>query len=113
VRVRFGTRVRVGTARARAGRARVRVGRARVRVGKAWARTGTVSVRFGRARVRVGIARFLVGKRTTGETQVRWQDNIMMDLQEVGCGGIDWFGLAQDRDRWRVIVNAVMNRRVP
>jgi len=38
-----------------------------------------------------------------------WEDNIKMDLQEVGCGGVDWIDLAQDRDRWRALVNAVMN----
>ena len=43
----------------------------------------------------------------------RWVDNIRMDLQEVGCGYIDWIGLAQDRDRWRTVVSAVMNLRVP
>jgi hypothetical protein len=42
----------------------------------------------------------------------RWQDNIKMDLQEVGCGGMDWIELAQDSARWREIVNAVMNLRV-
>jgi hypothetical protein len=42
----------------------------------------------------------------------RWEDNINMDLQEVGRGGMDWIGLAQERDRWRAIVNAVMNLRV-
>jgi hypothetical protein len=42
----------------------------------------------------------------------RWEDNIKMDLQEVGCGGMDWIDLAQDKDRWRAIVNAVMNLRV-
>jgi hypothetical protein len=41
-----------------------------------------------------------------------WEDNIKMDLQEVGCGGVDWIGLAQNRDRWRAIVNVVMNLRV-
>jgi hypothetical protein len=43
----------------------------------------------------------------------RWKDNIRMDLQEVGCGGMDWIGLAEDRDRWRALVNAVMNLQVP
>ena len=43
----------------------------------------------------------------------RWQDNIKMDHQEVGCVVIDWIELAQDRDRWRALVNAVMNFRVP
>ena len=44
---------------------------------------------------------------------VRWVDNIRMDLQEVGCGYMDWIGLAQDRDRWRTLVSVVMNLRVP
>jgi hypothetical protein len=52
------------------------------------------------------------GKRPLGRPRHRWEDNIRMDLQEVGCGGIDWIELAQDRDRWRAIVNAVMNLRV-
>jgi hypothetical protein len=43
----------------------------------------------------------------------RWEDNIMMDLQEVGCGGMEWIELAQDRDRWWTLVNAVMNPWVP
>ena len=45
--------------------------------------------------------------------RLRWEDNIKMDLDEVGCGGMDWIELAQDRDRWRAIVNAVMNLWVP
>jgi hypothetical protein len=53
------------------------------------------------------------GKRITGRTRRRWEDKIKMDLQEVGCGVIDWIELAQDRDRWRKLVNAVMNIRVP
>jgi len=43
----------------------------------------------------------------------RWEDNIKIDPQEMGCGGMDWIELAEDRDRWRVLVNGVMNLRVP
>ena len=53
------------------------------------------------------------GKRPLGRLRRRWEDNIAMDLQEVGCGGMDWIDLAQDRDRWQALVNAVMNLRVP
>jgi len=53
------------------------------------------------------------GKRPFGRPRRRWQDNIKMDLQEVGCAGMEWIKLAQDRGRWRALVNAVMNRRVP
>ena len=53
------------------------------------------------------------GKRPLGRPRRRWVDNIRMDLQEVGCGHVDWTGLAQDRDGWRKLVNAVMNLRVP
>ena len=64
-----------------------------------------------------GVYRVLVGKlegrRQLGRPRHRWMDNIRMDLQEVGCGYMDWFGLAQDRDRWRTLVSAVMNLRVP
>jgi hypothetical protein len=52
------------------------------------------------------------GKRPLGKPRRRWED-IKMDLQEVGCGDTDWIELAQDRDRWRSLVNAVMNLRVP
>jgi hypothetical protein len=48
------------------------------------------------------------GKRPRGRPRRRWEDNIKMDLQEVGCGGMDWIDLAQYRDRWRALVNAVM-----
>jgi hypothetical protein len=63
-----------------------------------------------------GVYRVLVGKpegkRPLGRPSRRWEDNIRMDLQEVGFGGMDWIGLAQYRDRWRTIVNAAMNLRV-
>ena len=52
-------------------------------------------------------------KRPLGRSRRRWVDNIRMDLQEVGCGYMDWIGLVQDRDRWRTLVSAVMNLRVP
>ena len=48
-----------------------------------------------------------------GRPRRKWEDNIKMDLQEVGCVGMDWIELAQVRDRWRAFVNAVMNLRVP
>ena len=73
---------------------------------------------------RGGIFRVLVGKpegkrppgrprrRWVDNIRRRWEDNIKMDIQEVGCGGMDWIELAQDRDRWRALVNVVMNLRV-
>jgi len=64
-----------------------------------------------------GVYRVLVGKqegkRPMGRPSRRWVDKIMMDLQEVGCRYVDRIGLAQDRDRWRKLVSAVMNLRVP
>jgi hypothetical protein len=64
-----------------------------------------------------GIYRVLVGKPEgripLGRPRHRWEDNIKMDLKEVGCEGMDWIELAQDRDGWRALVNAVMNLRVP
>jgi len=63
------------------------------------------------------VYRVLVGKPEgrgpLGTPRHRWEDNIKMDLQDVGCGGKDWIELAQDRDRWRAPANAVMNLRVP
>jgi S-ribosylhomocysteine lyase LuxS involved in autoinducer biosynthesis len=53
------------------------------------------------------------GKETTGESRSRWEDNIKMELLEVTCGGMDWIKLAEDRDRWRTLVNAVINILVP
>ena len=53
------------------------------------------------------------GKKPLGRPRRRWENNIKMDLQEVGCEGMDWIELAQDRDRWRALVHAVMNLRVP
>jgi hypothetical protein len=64
-----------------------------------------------------GVYRVLVrkpeGKRPLGRTRRRWEDNIKVDLQQVGCGGMDWIGLAQDRDRSQAVVIAVINIRVP
>jgi len=63
-----------------------------------------------------GVYRVLVGKpegrRPLERPRRGWVDNIRMDLQEMGCGYVDWIGLAQDRDRWRTLVSAVMNLRV-
>ena len=60
-----------------------------------------------------GVYRVLLGKPGGRRPRHKWVDNIRMDLQEVGCGYIDWIGLAQDRDRWRTLVSAVMNLWVP
>jgi hypothetical protein len=64
-----------------------------------------------------GACRILVGRpeerRPLGRLRSRWEDNIKMDLQEVGWEDMNWIELAQDRDRWRALVNAVMNLRVP
>jgi hypothetical protein len=64
-----------------------------------------------------GVCRVLVGKpegkRPLGRSRRRWEDNIKADLHGVGCGGMDWIELPEVRDRWRALVNAVMNLRVP
>ena len=65
-----------------------------------------------------GVYRVLVGKPEGkrplgGRPRHRWVDNIKMDQQELGCGYMDWIGLAQDRDRWRTLVSEVMNLQVP
>jgi hypothetical protein len=66
---------------------------------------------------RRGVYRVLVrkpeGKRPLGRPRRRWEDNIKMGLPEVGCGGMDWIDLAQDRDRWRARLNGLMKLRVP
>jgi len=66
---------------------------------------------------RRGVCRVFVGKpegkRPLARPRRRWENNNKMDLQELGCGGMDWIGLAQDRDRWRALVNAVMNLQIP
>jgi len=66
---------------------------------------------------RRGVYKVLVGKpegkRPLGRQRCRWEANIKMDLQEVGGDGMDWIELAEDRDRWRPLVNAVMNLQVP
>jgi len=70
-----------------------------------------------RVGVERGVYRVLVGKPEgkipLGRPKCRWVDNIRMDFQEVGCGYMDWIGRAQDRNRWRTLVSAVMNLRVP
>jgi len=68
-------------------------------------------------RERTGVYRVLVrkpeGKGPLGRPRRKWDDNIKKGLQDVGCGGMDWIDLAQDRDRWTEPVNAVMNLRIP
>jgi hypothetical protein len=70
-----------------------------------------------RTGTRTGVDRVLVGrpdgKKPLGRPRPRWEDNIKMDLQEVGWGGMAWIAVAQDRDRWQALVNEVTNLRVP
>jgi len=70
-------------------------------------------VRMGERRVVYRVSVGPEGKRPLGRSWRRWKDNIKMDLQELGCGGMDWIELAQYRDRWRELVKAVMSLRVP
>ena len=82
-----------------------------VRVIKSRMRWAGQVARMGRGEAYTG---FWWGKlRILCRTRHRWEDNIKMDLQEVGYGGMDWIGLAQDRDSWRTLVGAVMKFRVP
>jgi hypothetical protein len=73
--------------------------------------------RVARIGIRRGVYRVLVGKpegkRPLGRPRRRWDDNIMMDLQEVGCEGVAWIELSEERDRWRSLVTAVMKLRAP
>jgi hypothetical protein len=70
-----------------------------------------------RMREKRNVYRLLVGRpegnRPLGRTRRRWVDNIRMDLGEVGLGDVDWIGLAKDRNRWRALVNSILNLRVP
>ena len=74
-----------------------------------WCSGKTISIIYRVYRVLVGKPE---GKGPLGRPRRRWVDNIRMDFQEVECGYVDWIGLAQDRDRWRTLVSAVMNLRV-
>jgi hypothetical protein len=66
----------------------------------------------GRGAYRI-LVRRLEGKGSLGRPRRRWKYSIKMDLQEVRWGGMDWIDMAEDRDRWRAVVNVVMNHRVP
>jgi len=76
-----------------------------------WAgHVASMGERRGVYRVSVGKSE---GKRPLGRPRRRWEGNIKINLQEVGCGGMDWIELAQDRDRWRELLNVLMNLRLP
>ena len=74
---------------------------------------GACSVYGGEERRIQGFGGETPGGKPLGRPRRRWEDNIKMDLQEVGCGGMNWIELAQDRDRWRALVNVVMNLGIP
>jgi len=74
---------------------------------------GTCSTYRGEERHIQGFGGEPEGKRPLGRPRGRWEDNIKLDLQKVGSGGMDWIELAEDRNRWQALVNAVMNLRVP
>jgi len=85
-----------------------------VRVIKSRMRWAGHVARMGRGEAYTGFWwKKLAEKRPLGRPRGRWEDNIKKDLLEVGCGSMDWIELAQDRDRWRTLVNAVMNLGVP
>jgi len=72
-----------------------------------------LTVHLARMGERRGVYRVLVEKPEGKKPRRRWEDNIKIDLQEVGCGGRYWIELAEDRDRWRALVSGVMNLRIP
>jgi len=74
---------------------------------------GVVARMGERRNVNRGLVREPEGKRLLGRPRRKWEDNIKMDFHEVVCGGMEWIELAQDRDRWRALLNAVMKLRVP
>ena len=74
---------------------------------------GACSAYWGKERCKQGFDGNPESKRPLGRPRLRWEDNIKMYLQELGCGSMDWIKLAQDRDTWQALVNAVMNLWVP